>query len=75
VEAVLFEKRAAQLINVPVLKSGYGSLVSVMKDGSTVVGEAPFYAALAKISWLNAGAAMCACCSALAQAVTLISRK
>jgi hypothetical protein len=63
------------LINVPLLKSGFGTLVTVMKDGSTVVGEAPFYAALAKISRLNAGAAGCAFCSALAQAVTLISRK
>jgi hypothetical protein len=43
------------LINVPLLKSGYGTLVSVMKDGSTVIGEAPFYAALANISRLNAG--------------------
>ena len=43
------------LINVPLLKSGYGTLVSVMKDGSTVIGEAPFYVALANISRLNAG--------------------
>lgn len=63
------------LINVPLLKSGFGTLVTVMKDGSTLVGEAPFYAALAKISRLNAGAASCAFCSALAQGVTLISRK
>jgi hypothetical protein len=63
------------LINVPLLKSGFGSLVTVMKDGSTVVGEAPFYAALAKISRLNAGAAGCACLSALTQAVTLLPHK
>jgi hypothetical protein len=62
-------------VNVPVLKSGYGTLVSVMKDGSTVIGEAPFYAALAKISRLNAFAAGCACLSAITQAVTLFSRK
>src|ERR1039457_4479091 len=57
------------LINVPLLKSGYGTLVSVMKDGSTVIGEAPFYAALANISRLNAGAAGCAFLSALTQAI------
>jgi hypothetical protein len=79
--SVLFALAAALLwawsafINVPLLKSGFGTLVTVMKDGSTVVGEAPFYAALAKISRLNAGAAGCAFFSALAQAVTLISRK
>ncbi len=61
------------LINVPLLKSGFGTLVTVMKGGSTVIGEAPFYAALAKISRLNAGAAGCAFSSALAQAITLIS--
>jgi hypothetical protein len=60
-------------VNVPVLKSGFGTLVSVMKDGSTVAGEAPFYAALAKISRLNAFAAACACLSAITQAVMLFS--
>jgi hypothetical protein len=63
------------MINVPFLKSGYGSLVSFMKDGSTVIGEGPFYAALAKISRLNAGAAVCAFLSASTQAVTLFLRK
>ena len=63
------------MINVPVLKSGFGSLVSVMRDGSTVVGEAPFYAALARISRLNAFAAACACLSAITQAVTLFPRR
>jgi hypothetical protein len=63
------------IINVPILKSGYSSLVSVMKDGSTVVGEAPFYAALAKISRLNAVAAGCAFVSALTQALTLLPCK
>jgi hypothetical protein len=62
-------------INVPLLKSGFGTLVTVMKDGSTIVGEAPFYAALAKISRLNAGAASCAFLSALTQAITLLSSK
>jgi hypothetical protein len=56
-------------------KSGFGTLVSVMKDGSTVIGEAPFYAALAKISRLNAAAAGCAFLSALTQAVTLFRGK
>jgi hypothetical protein len=62
-------------INVPLLKSGYGTLVTVMKDGSTIVGEAPFYAALAKISRLNAGAAFCAFLSAFTQAITLLLGK
>ena len=31
------------MINVPLLKSGFGTLVTVMKDGSTVIGEEPFY--------------------------------
>jgi hypothetical protein len=61
-------------VNVPLLKSGYGSLVSVMKDGSSVAGEGPFYAALAMISRLNAIAAACALLSALTQAVTLFRR-
>jgi hypothetical protein len=63
------------IVNVPLLKSGYGTLFSVMKDGSTVIGEAPFYAALAKISRLNAVAAVCAFLSALTQAVTLFRGK
>jgi hypothetical protein len=63
------------LINVPLLKSGYGSLVSVMKDGSTEIGEAPFYAALAMISRLNAFAAASAFVSAVTQAVALLPHK
>jgi hypothetical protein len=63
------------MINVPLLKSGYGTLVTVMKDGSIVKGEVPFYAALRKISCLNACAAGCACLSALTQAVTFLPRK
>jgi hypothetical protein len=63
------------LINLPLLKSGHGTLVTVMKNGSTVIGEAPFYAALAKISRLNAGAAGCAFLSALTQAITLLPSK
>jgi hypothetical protein len=59
-------------INVPVLKSGWGTLVSVMKDGSNEPSEKPFYDALAKISRLNAGAAGCAFFSALTQALTLV---
>ena len=79
--SVLFAFAAALLwgwsafVNMPMLKSGFGTLVTVMKDGSTVMGEAPFYAALAKISRLNAGAAGCAFVSALTQAVTLLPRK
>jgi hypothetical protein len=63
------------MVNVPLLKSGYGTLVTVVKDGSTVIGEAPFYEALARISRLNAVAAGCAFLSALTQAVTLFPRK
>jgi hypothetical protein len=59
------------MVSVPLIKSGFGSLITVMSDGSTVVGEAPFYAALAKISRLNAAAAGCAFASALTQAVIL----
>jgi hypothetical protein len=63
------------MVNVPILKSGYGTLVTVLKDGSTVIGEAPFYEALARIARLNAVAAACAFLSALTQAVTLFPRK
>lgn len=79
--SVVFALAAALLwgwsafINVPLLKSGYGSLVTVMKDGSTVGGEAPFYAALAKISRLNAAAAGFAFLSALTQTITLLPSK
>jgi hypothetical protein len=59
------------VVNVPILYSGYGTLGTVMKDGSKVVGAAPFYAALAKISCLNAVAAGCAFVSALTQALAL----
>ncbi len=61
-------------INVPLLQSGYGTLVTIMEDGSKVNGAAPFYAALAKISRLNAVAAGCACLSAITQAVTLFRK-
>lgn len=62
-------------INVPVLESGWGTLVTVMKDGSSVIGEVPFYVALTKISRLNAVAAGCAFVSAFTQALTLLPRK
>ena len=63
------------VIKVPVLESGYGSLLTIIKDGSTVIGVKPFYEALAQISRLNAWAAGCAGLSALIQAVTLLLRK
>jgi hypothetical protein len=63
------------VINVPVLKSGFGSLICIMKDGSTEIGEAPFYVALTNISRLNAVAAACACLSAATQAVTLFPHR
>jgi len=63
------------VVHVPLLKSGYGTLVTVMKDESLVVGEAPFYKALKRISCLNAMAATCAFLSAFTQAVTLFPRK
>ena len=62
-------------INVPIIYSGFGTLGTQMPDGSTVVGPGPFYAALMKISHLNAWAAGCAFVSALTQAITLLPRK
>jgi len=62
-------------INVPVIYSGFGTLGTQLPNGSTVVGPGPFYAALAKISRLNALAAGCAFVSALSQALTLLLRK
>lgn len=62
-------------VNVPLLRSGFGTMISVMKDGSTIPSEAPFYAALATIARLNAGAAACAALSALAQVGTLLIGK
>jgi transaldolase len=58
-------------VRVPAIGSGYGTLVTVLKDGSTVNGTELFSAALAKISRLNAGAAACAFLSAAFQAVSL----
>jgi hypothetical protein len=58
-------------VNIPLLKSGYGTLVAVLKDGSEIKGEAPFYDALSSISRLNAWAATCAGISALFQALSL----
>jgi hypothetical protein len=63
------------MIHVPHLKSGYGTLITIMEDGSTEKGESPFYAALTKISRLNASAAACAFLSAFTQAVTLFPHK
>lgn len=62
-------------VNVPIIFSGYGTLGTQMPDGSTVIGAGPFYAALTKISWLNAAAAVCAFLSALTQVITLFPRK
>lgn len=63
------------MVNVPVLKSDYGTLVTVMKNGSTIIGEAPFLEALSEVSRLDAVAAACAFFSALTQAATLFPRK
>jgi hypothetical protein len=65
----------SSIVNVPVFVSGYGTLVTVMKDGSTVPGQDLFFAALKRISVLNAAAAGCAFVSALTQALTLLPRK
>jgi hypothetical protein len=62
-------------VNVPIIYSGFGTLGTQMPDGSTVIGAGPFYAALTKISRLNAAAALCACLSAITQAITLFPRK
>ncbi len=78
VVSILFAFLAAGLwgfsafVPVPILRSGYGTLVAVMKDGTQVPNELPFYAALKKISCLNAAAAACAGFSASAQAVALL---
>ncbi|MGA9042415.1 MAG: hypothetical protein WB421_17915 [Terriglobales bacterium] len=79
--SVLFALSAAgfwgwsAFINVPVIYSGYGTLVTQMPDGSNIAGVAPFYAALKLISKLNFLAAGCAFFSALTQALTLLPRK
>lgn len=73
VAAVLWGRSA--FINVPILQSGWGTLVSVMPDGTRELGEGPFYAALTKISRLNAAAAVFACLSAISQAIALILQK
>jgi hypothetical protein len=62
-------------VNVPLLRSGFGTMVSVMKDGSTIPSETPFYAALATIARLNAFAAASAALSAFAQIGTLLTGK
>jgi hypothetical protein len=77
VVSVIFAVFAAGLwwwsacVNVPLLKSAMGTLVSVLEDGEVIKGEAPFYKALATISRLNACAAACAGISALFQALSL----
>ena len=79
--SVLFAVLAAVLwgcsafVNVPVLQSGYGMLVSVMRDGTRKLGEGPFYAALTKVSHLNAVAAAFACLSAISQIIAIIPQK
>jgi hypothetical protein len=59
VAAVLWA--ASAMVNVPVLGSAYGAIHNLE----------PFYAAIKRISRLNAGAAICAFASAAAQAVAL----
>lgn len=62
-------------VNVPTIYSGWGTLGTIMKDGSEVIGTDPFYSALTKISRLNAIAAICALVSAVCQAASLIPHK
>jgi hypothetical protein len=62
-------------VNVPLLRSGFGGMFTVLHDGSIISSEAPFYAALTTIARLNAGAAVCAALSALAQVGTLFHGK
>jgi hypothetical protein len=74
---ILFALAAAVLwgwsafVNVPPPRSGFGTMVSVMKDGSTIPSEAPFYEALTTIARLNAAAAACAFLSAVFAAPAL----
>jgi hypothetical protein len=51
----------SSLVNVPIIGSGFGTLVNVE----------PFYSALTTIARLNTAAASCACASAIAQAINL----
>ncbi len=46
-----------------------------MRDGTRELGEGPFYAALTKVSQLNAAAAAFACLSAISRAIALIPQK
>jgi hypothetical protein len=60
-------------VNVPLLRSGFGGMFTVMQDGSKILSEAPFYAALTTIARLNTGAAACAALSAFAQLGRLLT--
>ncbi len=62
-------------INVPVIYSGFDTLVTQLPNGSNILGVEPFYAALKLISKLNALAAGCAFISALTQALTLLPKR
>ena len=62
-------------VYLPVLGSGWGTLVSRMADGSRVDSADPFYTAMRKVSRLNFAAAACACVSTVAQALALYTSK
>ena len=62
-------------VNVLTIYSGFGTFVTQMPDGRNIAGIEPFYAALSKISKLNAIAAGCAFFSALTQAITLFPKR
>jgi hypothetical protein len=56
---------------VPILVFGWGTIVTNLQDGSTVIGVEPFYKALKKIARLKFWAAGCAAVSAATQAGAL----
>jgi len=59
------------LIHLPVLDSAWGTLISVMRDGSKENSAEPFYRAMKRITRLNFAAAACSFLSALFQAIAL----
>jgi hypothetical protein len=59
-------------VYVPVVRSGFGGSATELKDGSTVIGEEPFYKALAKVARFNFYAATCAAVAAVFQTCALI---
>jgi hypothetical protein len=62
-------------VYIPVLKSGWGTLTSIMKNGSIQKSETPFRDALTKAARLNMWAALFTGLSALAQFILGLMQK